>query len=178
MIKTIFLLSSTKNRLNVFYCLSTFGWEERCLFYFVLLLFFKKGVRCMKLIDIYRVNKEKYPKYVIMIKCGNFYEVYGEEVYIINNLFNYKIKDFNGINRVGFPLISYNKVTLKLDKFKINHIVIDDNIYKKRFNKNNYDNYISHLSIDERINNIFNRISILKNTSKINNILESIENII
>ena len=28
----------------------------------------------MKLIDTYKTYKEKYPKYVIMIKCGNFLE--------------------------------------------------------------------------------------------------------
>lgn len=33
----------------------------------------------MKLADIYRENKGKYDKYIIMIKCGYFYEIYGEE---------------------------------------------------------------------------------------------------
>ncbi len=123
----------------------------------------------MKLVDIYKINKEKYNKYVIMIKCGNFYEVYGEGAYILNNLFGYKIKDFNGINRVGFPLVSYNKVTLKLNKFKINYIVIGEgNICKKRFNKNKYDDYITDLDIESRINSIFERISLLK--KKIKNI--------
>ena len=89
----------------------------------------------MKLIDVYKTNKQKYPKYVVMIKSGNFYEIYGEECYIMNNLFNYKIKDVNNINRVGFPIVAYNKVTDKLNRFKINYLIIDNNVTKKKFNK-------------------------------------------
>ena len=29
----------------------------------------------MKIIDLYRENKERYPKYVILIKVGVFYDV-------------------------------------------------------------------------------------------------------
>lgn len=76
----------------------------------------------MKLKETYNIYKVKYPKYVIMIKCGNFYEVFGEEAYILNNLFGYKVKEVNGIKRVGFPIISFNKVIDKLKRFKINYI--------------------------------------------------------
>ena len=77
----------------------------------------------MKLKDTYNIYKEKYPKYVIMIKCGSFYEIYGEDSYIINNLFNYKIKRFNDYVRCGFPKVCLNKVIEKLKKFKINYII-------------------------------------------------------
>ena len=113
-----------------------------------------------------------------MIKCGNFYEVYGEETYIISNLFNYKIKEISGIKRVGFPICAYNKVTSKLNIFKINYIFIDNKIIKKKFNKNNYDEYLNHLNIDDKINKIYLRLKILSNGSNINNILKEIESII
>ena len=131
---------------------------------------FRKDAGCMKLVDTYNSYKTKYSKYVIMIKCGNFYEVYGEETYIISNLFNYKIKEISGIKRVGFPIIAYNKVASKLNSFKINYIVIDNKVIKKK--------YLNDLNIDDRINKIYLRLKILSNGSNINNILKSIESII
>ena len=132
----------------------------------------------MKLINTYNSYKTKYSKYVIMIKYGNFYEVYGEVTYIINNLFNYKTKEISGIKRVGFPICAYKKVTSKLNSFKINYIVIDKEFIKKKFNKNNYDEYLNDFNIDDRINKIYLRLKLLSNGSNINNILKSIESII
>ena len=132
----------------------------------------------MRLVDTYNIYKTKYSKYVIMIKYGNFYEVLGEEAYIINNLFNYKIKEFNNFKRVGFPICAYNKVTLKLSSFKINYIIIDDEIIKRKFNKNNYDKYLGNLNISDRINKIYDRLNFLKFNSNINDILDGIESII
>lgn len=132
----------------------------------------------MKLKDTYNMYKQKYQKYIIIIKCGNFYEVYGEEAYILNNLFGYKIKNVSGLTRVGFPIISYNKVTDKLKKFKINYVVVNDGTIRKKFNKNNYDKYISNLDIDKRINNIKDKLVLLKEKPSIIKVLEKVENLI
>ena len=35
----------------------------------------------MKLIYTYNNYKTKYSKYIIMIKCGSFYEIYEEKLY-------------------------------------------------------------------------------------------------
>jgi len=131
----------------------------------------------MKVIDLYRMTKNKYPKFVILIKIGNFYEVYGEDAYIINNLFNYKIREFDKFIRAGFPLVSYNKVVNKLASFKINYLVIDkDDIFKKKFNRNRYDEFLSEdLSIEKRISKINERLNILKNSPKIDSVLKEIE---
>lgn len=130
----------------------------------------------MKVIDVYNQNKAKYDKYVILIRVGIFYETYGDDVYILNNLFNYKVKDINGVKRVGFPINSYNKVTEKLNKFKINYLIIDNEIIKKKFNKNNYNQYVNFdMSIDDRIYSIFNKLMILKANPSIDNILNKIE---
>lgn len=131
----------------------------------------------MKLKDTYDMYKRNYNKYVIIIKCGSFYKVFGEECLIINNLFNYKIKKYSNSKRVGFPIIAYNKVTGKLNHLKINYIDIDENIIKKRFKNNNYDSYLNDLSIDERINKIYEKLNFLKLDSNINYILNSIEEI-
>lgn len=129
----------------------------------------------MKLIDVYKKYKEKYPKYVILIRSGNFYEVYGEECYILNNIFGYSIRCFNGHKRVGFPIIAFNKVTDKLNYFKINYFVIDNDLNKKKFNKNRYDEYICNLDIDYRISSINEKLNLLRDSYKIKSILERIE---
>ena len=74
----------------------------------------------MKIIEKYNLNKNKYPKYIILIKVGIFYETYNEDAYILNNLFNYKIKEINNNKRLGFPTNSYDKVITKLKEFQIN----------------------------------------------------------
>lgn len=134
----------------------------------------------MKIKDKYNIYKNKYPKYIILIKVGIFYETYGEDVYLLNNLFNYKIKEVNGVNRVGFPISSFEKVISKLKNFKINYLIIEnDEITRKKFNLNNYDKYISNdLNIEDRINKIYERLKVLQNNSKINDILDEIEKIL
>lgn len=94
----------------------------------------------MRLIDVYSYYKEKYPKYIIMIKCGYFYEVYGEEAYIMNKLFGYKIKSVSGMDRVGFPINSYSKVVNRLTRSKINYLIYGGE--KIKFKDNNYDRYM------------------------------------
>lgn len=134
----------------------------------------------MKVIDKYSLYKNKYPKYVILIKVGIFYESYGEDAYILNNLFSYKVKDFNGFKRVGFPSGSYDKVISKLKGFKINYAVIDgDEVNKKKFNFNNYDRYIPNdLNLEDRINKIYDRLRILRDSSKIDDLLDEVEGIL
>lgn len=134
----------------------------------------------MKIYDIYSDKKKDYSKYVILIRVGNFYETYGEDTFLMNNLFDYKIKVVGGVNRVGFPIIAYNKVTDKFKHFKINYLVIEGvNIIKKKFNDNNYDKYVKcDDSISVRVNRICEKLKVLKDTSKINIILDAIEEII
>ena len=93
---------------------------------FVLHFILNKEGDCIKVVERYKALKEKYPKYVILIKIGNFYEIYGEEAYIVHNLFNYKIRKDKDYIRVGFPIIAGTKVFEKLKKFKINFIIVID----------------------------------------------------
>lgn len=134
----------------------------------------------MKVVDVYREYKMKYPKFVILIRVGNFYEIYGEDAYIMNNLFNYKVKKFDGYVRAGFPIAAYNKVMSKFNSFKINYLIIDNKeIMKKKFNKNNYEVYLKFdLTIDNRISRINERLIILKESGKIGAVLSKIEEVI
>lgn len=96
----------------------------------------------MKVIDVYNEVNSKYFKYVIMIKVGNFYEVYNEDCYVVHNLLDYKIRNVGGNKRVGFPILAYNKVIECFCKNKINYVVVDGRVsVKSKFNKNMYNKY-------------------------------------
>ena len=96
----------------------------------------------MKLADIYRKNNCKYSKYIIIIRCGYFYEIYGEDAYIMNKIFGYKIKNVGGMDRVGFPVNSYNKVINRLNRCHINYYIFGSD--KIKFKDNNYDKYLEY----------------------------------
>lgn len=134
----------------------------------------------MKVIDKYNLYKNKYSKYIVLIKVGIFYEAYGEDVYILNNLFSYKIKEINGVKRVGFPISSYDKVISKFRCFKINYVIVeDDDVTRKKFNFNNYDKYVPNdLSLEDRINKVYDRLRVLKDNSNIIDVLDRLEEIL
>lgn len=125
----------------------------------------------MKVIDVYKELKEKNKNKIIIIKVGSFYEIYGEEAYIINNLFNYKIKEVSGSVRVGFPPASYNKVIEKLETLKISYLVKDgSNINIVDYPNTNYNNFVKNDCIIDRKtktsykNEDFNIINNIKKT--------------
>lgn len=132
----------------------------------------------MKVIDIYNEVKSKYVKYVVMIKVGNFYEVYNESGYVIHNLLGYKVVGKN--KRVGFPILAYNKVIECLDRYKINYVVVDGKVdVKRKFNRNRYDDYCFYeKSIDDRIDNIYDRLNKLKDEKSFVYLLDRIEGLL
>ena len=63
---------------------------------------------------------------VIIVKTGNFYNVFGQDTYILSYLFGYKLnKIYNDIVTTGFPKESINKVIAKLEHKKINYLVVN-----------------------------------------------------
>ena len=62
--------------------------------------------------------KEKKKDSIIIIKNGIFYNVLGNDAYILKNIFNYKVSIFCDTIKVGFPTRSLNKVLDTLDKLK------------------------------------------------------------
>lgn len=132
----------------------------------------------MSLNDVYLKEKIKYKKHIIMMRVGSFYEVYGEEAFIISNIFGYKIKKVGSSFRVGFPICAYNKVIDKLNCLKINYIIFDDDKIKKTFKNNNYDTFFSGGSIKDRIDKIYERLNNLKNDKDIVFILDNIEGLL
>ena len=133
---------------------------------------------CFK--DNYFEVKNNYKNYVVIMKNGIFYNVLGNDCYLLKNIFNYKINSFSDTVKVGFPLNTLNKVINTFDKLKINYIVYENEIVLKgKFPKNKYDIFLkSKLSMDDRIKRINLKLNEMKQDSKILGLLDAIEEII
>ncbi len=105
----------------------------------------------MKLLEQYQEWKERYNKYIILCKCGNFYDVFDQDTKILAYLMDYKINEYNGIKKLGFPAISLSKVLKQLEGEHLNYLIFEKvgDYYrvtvKKRFMNNQYENYIERL---------------------------------
>lgn len=130
--------------------------------------------------DKYYELKMKYEKYVVIMKSGIFYNVLGNDCYLMKCIFGYKINPFGDTIKIGFPLNTLNKVIGMFDQLKINYIVYENEIViKRRFQHNQYDLYLKNkLTIEERINFIYFKLRELKDTADFMNVLERIEEII
>ena len=116
----------------------------------------------MKTIDKYLKFKEMYKDHVVMIKSGNFYYTFGDDTYILNDLFGYQIRE----NKIGFPLNAKAKVKSILNRHNINLIeVIDDYAYiLDSKNANAYQEKLkqakSNILITNMLNNLMSDIEI------------------
>lgn len=76
---------------------------------------------------------------IVFRKFGNFYQLFDDDAYIINYIFNYNIKNY----KCGFPINTLEKVLFKLKYLSIDYIVKDDNCNFSFFSGcNNYDLYL------------------------------------
>lgn len=130
--------------------------------------------------DKYYDLKMKYEKYIVIMKSGIFYNVLGNDCYLMKSIFGYKINPFGDTIKIGFPLNTLNKVIGMFDQLKINYIVYENEIVIKRiFQHNQYDFYLKNkLTIEERIDFIYFKLRELKDTADFMNVLERIEEII
>ncbi len=132
----------------------------------------------MKLKEVYNNYKEKYKEYVILIKCGNFYEALGDDAYLMNKIFDYKIKELSNIKKVGFPIIALNRVINRLDSLKVNYLVYENGVSTKRkFNRNKYKRFFDILGTDDRIELIYRKLMERKNDN-IEVLLKNIEELL
>ena len=133
------------------------------------------------MLEKYIKLKEMYPKSLIMIKAGNFYDCINDDAIIINKLFSYKIKELSKYIRVGFPKSSLNRVRTILTKYEINYITVDNNdITYSKFMRNNYSKYCcnDYFIVKNKINSINDILNNNILNPSINSIISSIEGII
>ncbi|MBR2707807.1 MAG: hypothetical protein IKE90_00040 [Bacilli bacterium] len=112
------------------------------------------------MLEKYYKYKLNYRMYLILIKIGSFYECFDKDAFIINKLFNYKLKKVNNSFKLGFLIKTIDKIILKLNEKNINHLVVDEEIIKKEFKENNYLKYN------------FNMEEILYNTLRVEKIID------
>ena len=135
------------------------------------------------MIDLFRILKLDYKEYVILFKSGSFYISFDEDSIILNKLFNYNIINLKNNIKIGFPLNSIDLVLRKLEKLRINYVIIDNKniINQKEYEDNNFSKFTSSvfeiISINSRIEKIIEKLKSIDNDS-IKDILGKIESVV
>ena len=131
--------------------------------------------------ELYNKYKFDYKDYILLIKSGNFYICLNNDAIVMNNIFNYKIKESTNFIKVGFPINSKLKVKKHLDIINVNYVILDKEIIDKRkFQNNNYNKYSSKHNYKIYLNRIKRINDILKGNlnNNISSILDEIEEIL
>lgn len=135
------------------------------------------------MLEKYYNQKIRYKDYVILIKCGSFYEAFEKDALIINTLLKYKIKKFSKTFKSGFPTLKLNVILKILEENHLNYVVLDEiEMIKKEFDDNKYQNF--NFDIDRimlnyiKINKIMNYLNDNILNERITDILEKMEELL
>ncbi|MBR3162534.1 MAG: hypothetical protein IKF17_00320 [Clostridia bacterium] len=80
----------------------------------------------MSSVNIAKNMKEIHPDWIWLFKQGAFFHVYEKDAIIILYFFSYQIKTLDdNMQNCGFPKKSINKVIARLEREKVNYIVLD-----------------------------------------------------
>lgn len=85
----------------------------------------------MGVVNMVKNIKEIHKEDIALIRIGTFYYTYGKDAFIISYLFEYKINMISGVYSSAFPIKNIDRILDKLEKRKINYLIIDK--------RNNYD---------------------------------------
>ena len=79
-----------------------------------------------KTISVFKEFNIVEPDIVFIFESGVFYNVYGENAYILSYLLGYKMKEREGVKYSGFPEKALNKVisTLEKEKFLMLYMIL------------------------------------------------------
>lgn len=130
------------------------------------------------MIETYYKYKSSYNNYILLIKSGNFYEIFDKDALILNDLFGYKVKKYKNSLKVGFPISKLNDILDKLSDY--NYLVIDKEVQEKNETDNNkysekeFD--VSRILFNfMRLERINERLTDLICTPKIDDVLNKVE---
>ena len=120
----------------------------------------------MGVVSMAKDIKRVYVNALVMYKVGAFMQVIGKDSYIVSYLLGYAIKNTNdNIPTCGFPKNAINKVIVKLERNKIDYVIIDT--------RNNYE--VDSESYNKNLNNYYKILEKAHNYVKIKKRLEKIE---
>lgn len=120
----------------------------------------------------YTEYKKTYKKYILLIKCRNFYLGLNDDAIVLSSIFDFRIIESRNFIKCGFPLSSINKIEKKLDELEVNYLIItNDIVTKEKYNNNNYNKYLVKNNYDILLNRINKINSILKNNLSSNNMI-------
>lgn len=126
----------------------------------------------------YTEYKKTYKKYILLIKCGNFYLALNDDAIVLSSIFDFRIIESRNFIKCGFPLSSINKIEKKLDELEVNYLIItNDIVTKEKYNNNNYNKYLVKNNYDILLNRINKINSILKNNLNSNNMIGALSKI-
>ncbi len=107
--------------------------------------------------EMVKTIKEIHSKDICLFKIGTFYHAYSKDAYILSYIFGYKIKDLEkNYKECGFPITAISKVCAKLEKNKINYLLIDRRNNYEVDQKENYKNLNKYTEFYEKANKYVN----------------------
>ena len=115
----------------------------------------------MKLVEIRNRTKRKYPNRLIIVKYGNFYRVFDEDMVLMWYFTRYQVVDNQ---RLGFPSKVLDDVLLVLQEENIHYIVYYDkeHIVQYMNDKNQYESLLKvareTFNREKRIRNLLTKI--------------------
>lgn len=115
----------------------------------------------MKLVEIRNRMKRKYPNRLIIVKYGNFYRVFDEDMVLMWYFTRYQVVDNQ---RLGFPSKVLDDVLLMLQEENIHYIVYYDkeHIVQYMNDKNQYESLLKvareTFNREKRIRNLLTKI--------------------
>lgn len=94
------------------------------------------------MLEKYYRLKVLYKNYVVLIKNGNFFEVFNKDAIVMNRIFGYKVMFYKKYLKLGFSIDLRNIVFRKLEKNNINYIIFDKELIDKvKFKRNRYEEF-------------------------------------
>ena len=106
----------------------------------------------MSVINMVENIKKVHPSVIIFYEIGTFYYTYGKDAYIISYMFDYKLRKVNNNNLYSsaFPKKYISKIKSKIEKYKIDYILIDVRNNYEVFEKNENGNLNNYNEIYEK----------------------------
>ena len=142
----------------------------------------------MSAITIVKEIKAVHPEYVALTKRGGFYSAYGKDAIIIAGLFSYKVVEKENMPTCSFPTKSLSKVIARLEREKINYLLVDSSDNFRIDSKENYKNLNNYTKQYKKVHeNVRNAMRIDKineflsknaSSKEIKNIITRIEEMI